>query len=395
VDYERKLREALGNDPKTALVACGSILEGVFSKLLQGELWELSDDARNAVERARKAKKKVWGQLTLGELVGILRQSKVLEDLEVNGTCTLGLRLVDLDRLPEVRKVGAHWEPKLIVRVGQKKSELDPTEAHRRSFSLTVEYILRQLDLLPRGDNPPQHPVPQQVWRNRRDDLEYVYCPPRSFAMGAGPQDAKAMPKEKPRHKVRLTAGFWVASTPVTVGAYERFCACSRRPMPPAPRFNVDWARKQEPIVGVTWEDALCYSLWVGGGLPSEARWEYAARAGTHTRFWWGEVFDEEHAWCRSNTSCGTEPVDRKGRNPWLLSDMIGHVWEWCSDWLRESYYAGCPDEDPGGPSSGQRRVIRGGGFGNDENCLRVSYRLGADPAKRSEDIGFRPVIDA
>jgi formylglycine-generating enzyme len=116
---------------------------------------------------------------------------------------------------------------------------------------------------------------------NPKDGLSYVRIEPGEFWMGATPGDTEAEADEKPRHRVRITKGFWLSVTPVTVAAYKRFVGeRSQFKMPPPPDFNPDWSKPDHPIVRVSWDEAKAYCEWTGGRLPTEAQWEYAARGG-------------------------------------------------------------------------------------------------------------------
>jgi formylglycine-generating enzyme required for sulfatase activity len=245
------------------------------------------------------------------------------------------------------------------------------------------------------------------TWVNPKDGLTYVWIPPGSFQMGAVPGDSKAQPDEKPRHRVTISKGFWLCRTPVTVGAYKRFCAETGRRMPwPAPTFNVEggllqlkklvrWPHDDHPIVHVNWNDAVAYCQWAGGRLPTEAEWEYAARAGTETVYPWGDSVDGSCAWYNDNSALQTHPVGKKKANGWGLYDMVGNVWEWCADWYDKTYYASSPSTDPQGPARGKRRVVRGGSWDCHPLDLRVSNRCPYDPSERPDAFGFRCALDA
>ena len=126
--------------------------------------------------------------------------------------------------------------------------------------------------------------------------------------------------------------------------------------------------------------------------LLTEAEWEYACRAGSDTRYCFGD--DEqrlgEYAWYSSNAGSKTHPVGEKLPNAWQLYDMHGNVWEWVQDWYADDYYKRSPRENPSGPESGARRVYRGGGWSGGAGYCRSAYRRYWRPARRGGHLGFR-----
>jgi formylglycine-generating enzyme required for sulfatase activity len=132
--------------------------------------------------------------------------------------------------------------------------------------------------------------------------------------------------------------------------------------------------------------------------LPTEAEWEYACRAGTTSRFSFGDGDSVlgDYAWFDGNADAAGQdyahPAGQKKPNPWGLYDMHGNVWEWCSDWYGQDYYSNSPDVDPNGPSSGEARCLRGGSWFVDAGYLRCSFRDADGPVLRSNSVGFRVV---
>jgi formylglycine-generating enzyme required for sulfatase activity len=230
-------------------------------------------------------------------------------------------------------------------------------------------------------------PSPAQVRENSKDGLKYVWIPAGTFMMGCSPADNECDGEEKPAHQVTITKGFWFGQTPVTVQAYKRFAGATGRQMPGAPDFNNGWTNENMPIVNVTWADAQAYCGWVGGRLPTEAEWEYAARGGS-TEARYGPL--DEVAWYDQNSGAATHDVGQKHPNGYGLYDVLGNVGDWVSDWYDEKYYQSSPSQDPQGPGSGQRRVVRGESWVGLPRYVRVSNRGTLHPGDRSGQVGFR-----
>jgi sulfatase modifying factor 1 len=238
---------------------------------------------------------------------------------------------------------------------------------------------------------------------NPKDGLKYVWIPPGNFDMGCSPGDNQCFSDEKPRHHVIISKGFWLGQTPVTVAAYKKYIEATGGRMPRSQPFNADWKNEQNPIVDVAYANGVAYSKWMGGRLPTEAEWEYAARAGSNeARYgpldeiaWYGDNSGQQHVdstklWAlpeRHNylmkmfqNKNGTHDVAQKRPNAFGLYDMLGNVYQYTSDFYRENYYASSPDGDPKGPPSPDplmSYVLRGGAWADQPNKVRASYRDG------------------
>ncbi len=204
-------------------------------------------------------------------------------------------------------------------------------------------------------------------------------------------------PDERPAHPVTLPA-YCLDRLEVTIDLYARCVtagAC-RRASTPLPQGS-------SPVTGVDWSQADAYCRFVGGRLPTEAEWEFAARGPEGRRFPWGDDVPTDCArmdWTVGGESCrGVGPTDvgqyPAGASPFGVLDMAGNVWEWTADWYSRSYPTGA-QTSPRGPSEGSARVTRGGGWNNDQiDRFRTTRREGEHPAFRDYDLGFRCAYEA
>ena len=213
--------------------------------------------------------------------------------------------------------------------------------------------------------------------------FKMTWIEPGTFWMGSPDDDEEAFNREKPRHKVTLTEGFWMAETPCTQALWEAMTG-NENPS----RFQ----GAQNPVENVSWDDIQAVLKALNGRqsnlglrLPTEAEWEYACRAGTQTPRY-GKL--DEVAWYDRNSNGMTHLVGQKPPNPWGLYDTLGNVWEWCQDWYGP--YSKTPVVNPLGPEEGVYRVLRGGSWSDPAQCVRAAYRYGYDPADGVSSYGLR-----
>lgn len=239
-----------------------------------------------------------------------------------------------------------------------------------------------------------------------QDGLEYVWIPPGDFMMGRVPGDDVTDARyaiEKPRHPVRLTRGFWMSRGPVTVRAYHYFARMRSLQMPRAPNENPNWVNDDHPMVNVTWKQAREYCAWIGGRLPTEAEWEYAGRGDRDALVYpWGNERRPDLANYADNPRWGgrgTSPVGSFPENAFGLVDVVGNVFEWVSDWYDDEVYLSRPAAEPTVDpevfiNKHDRRVVRGGSWRSIAVEIRLSLRGFQTPEARTDDFGFRCVID-
>jgi formylglycine-generating enzyme required for sulfatase activity len=239
--------------------------------------------------------------------------------------------------------------------------------------------------------------------------IDLVSMPAGEFHMGSDRDDKDAFDVEKPRHKVRITRPFYLGKYKVTVGQFKRFVAATGYQTEAEkagdlwtwekPGFQRGFDQTDEhPVVCVSWNDADAFCRWLAQAtgapvrLPREAEWEYSCRAGTATKFSFGdnEMDLGDYAWYSANSGGGgTHPCGLKKPNAFGLYDMHGLAWEWCADGKRT--YRDQEETDPEGPmGAGASRVIRGGSWGNVPQACRAANRADYAPSVHWGRCGFR-----
>ena len=212
------------------------------------------------------------------------------------------------------------------------------------------------------------------------------WIPSGSFIMG----DDEGKADEKPAHELNITKGFWMAECEVTQSMWEKIMGDNPLIFKSVGSY---------PVEGVNYDDCQLFleKLSAISGmkcrLPTEAEWEYACRAGTPTKYSWGDEIFSDHVRIDDEWSLGPSPVKMFSPNRWGLFDMHSNVWEWCSDWYVEDYYAKSSPKDPIGFKEGTYRVARGGAWSYGADDMRSAKRTAVFPGRRLGNLGFRVVI--
>jgi serine/threonine-protein kinase len=253
----------------------------------------------------------------------------------------------------------------------------------------------------------------------------------RAEGMRGNPNDKTFLERlsgECPRHRAEISRPFYLAAFPVTQGEYQQvmgvnpsaFCdpqIPGSRLFPPPNARHVDeraraacraagWDTGRHPVETVSWNDAVEFCRRLSAHpeeraagrvyrLPTEAEWEYACRAGTTTRWWYGDDAAGlgPCAWFGRNADQTTHPVGEKRANPWGLFDTYGNVWQWCGDYYDPRYYERSTGTNPPGPTTGTYRVARGGPWGGGPSVCRSAYRSNYVADGISCNLGFRVAL--
>ena len=265
------------------------------------------------------------------------------------------------------------------------------------------------------GIAPERAALAAHAFRDCSDCPSMIAIPPGRFRMGSPPQEAGRNEAEGPVHEVVMEHGFAIGQFDVTLAEFRTFAhatayqsdsqKCDWR----APKTKGILLRQaaNEPVVCVNWDDAQAYVVWLGARtgkpyrLPSEAEWEYAARAGSTTSRPWGETLSRDEANYGSDACCGafasgkdrwlyTSPVGAFRPNRFGLYDVLGNVWQWTQDCGSEGY-AGAPVDGSAWLSGDcDFRMVRGGAWFQAPGSLRSASRAADKADRRIGDIGFR-----
>jgi formylglycine-generating enzyme required for sulfatase activity len=226
--------------------------------------------------------------------------------------------------------------------------------------------------------------------------MEFVWIEPGDFLMGSPESEIGRFGWEGPRHQVTISRGFWLGKYEITQTQWEGVMGTS-----PWVGENGVAVGPNHPAVHISWNDVQEFLQQLNKpageeiyGLPSEAEWEYACRAGTQTTWSFGddEGLLKKYAWylgsaCKGG-ECAVRAVGTRTPNEWGGYDMHGNVWEWVQDWYSE--FDAEPKLDPQGAAAGTGRVVKGGTYYSEAQYTRSAYRYRYSPGVRDEDLGAR-----
>lgn len=283
--------------------------------------------------------------------------------------------------------------PSTSVTSGAPATSSTPQTNAGNTANTAAPHVIEQLrDTLTSGDQGP----------------ELVLIPAGTFQMGSPDSEPGRYPNER-LHTVTIEHTFAISRYEISFDEYALFAQTSGHPLP----SDQDWGQKQHPVINVSWLDAMAYTDWLSTQtgqhyrLPTEAEWEYAARAGTQTAYWWGDTF--KPAWlncygCDPNKELSTPlPVGQFPANAFGLYDVLGNVWEWTCSNYSEDYDGSetrCSEV-----ADASNKAIRGGSYQNrpvvtarftpqkgERHALRCAVRDYFYPDDRNDILGFRVV---
>jgi formylglycine-generating enzyme required for sulfatase activity len=253
----------------------------------------------------------------------------------------------------------------------------------------------------PTADPGTTGPRAGDVRVNATDGAAYLYVPAGDFLMGSTDADPQAVFHEKPQHTVYLD-GFWIARTETTNAQYT-LCVQAGTCQPSKYANLEHYDAPDQPVVGMTWTDAVAYCRWAGGRLPTEAEWEKAARGTDGRIYTWGNVFDatrlnfcdkrctiEWHDLTVDDGYADSAPVGSypAGASVYGALDMLGNAWEWTSSLYRPYPYRA--DDGREDPAAEGVRVVRGGSYFNFASYARTAFHYGYAPTVVYPNFGFR-----
>jgi formylglycine-generating enzyme required for sulfatase activity len=336
------------------------------------------------------------------------------EDLAGHATLQLADAWWDVAQRNEGRE-----RESMLLRAGYWYQQLD--EIDQPLVQTKVENRLAQIAKLGR---PIPGPAAKKTFTNSIG-MKFVLIPAGEFLMGSTPEELtwakrqgtdhnerdwyfERLPAEGPRHPITITRPLYLAVYEVTQGEYEQVMGANPSWFSEKGKNAAQVAGHntgRNPVEYVSYNEASQFCLRLSAlpreraarrayRLPTEAEWEYAARAGSLSRWYFGDdITSLQHfGWVGGASGRTTQAVGQKRANAWGLYDMYGNVWEWCMDYFSPDFYSQSPSADPVGPPAGSDRVVRGGSLMHPLYACRSAFRHHLGASARSENVGFRVV---
>ncbi|GGK76188.1 SUMF1/EgtB/PvdO family nonheme iron enzyme [Amphritea balenae] len=299
--------------------------------------------------------------------------------------------------LQQVQKDIAELQETLRQERDERSVELKQLQTELKSRTETMDSLQKELEEI-RFDDADKLTVFTDQLEDGFKGPQMVIMPRSTFTMGD--QQLIGDDNELPAHSVTISHRFALSRNEVSFNDYDYYARTMSRPLPD----DNGWGRGNRPVINVSWKEAKAYAQWLAlftgqpYRLPTEAEWEYVARAGTDTNYWWGDQLEPERAVC---SECGTEwdgqktaPVASFPANSWGIHDMNGNVDEWVEDCYQDSYFNAPDDGSAMIDGDCNFRVMRGGSWFDISRVIRSSSRYRHPPESTKNSWGFRIALD-
>ena len=355
IDYTQSLKMSISqNDMRRSAFYCGDLL------IIHLKLGELADAYKYAGDLSRYAH---------GEIKDLTNEfCTQLEGRIDNGMHDIPAELMKKAEII-AHKVGLGYS-----RISYEGKKTDSIKSQFKEHS-EYEAFLKKEEKPRRAKKQDENKLTNSI------GMEFVKIPSGEFLMGSNEYNS-----EQPVHKVMIRTPFLLGKYPVTQKQWVKVMGCNPS------RFKID----DYPVECVSWDDAQKFIQKLNQmestnkyRLPSETEWEYACRAGTTTKYYFGDSGLEEYAWYKKNSSEQTHPVGQKKPNPWGLYDMNGNIWEWVQD-SRHKDYEGASLDGSAWENDGINKVERGGSWYDDPRFCRSSSRASNSPKHKTHNLGVR-----
>lgn len=319
-------------------------------------------------------------------------------------TYALRIKVTPSDARIRLLNISNKYKEGIPLTSGRYRIEISKTGYKTKTESIEIKNedlsIAFELEAIPDLSNPTRAAIPNIVYGGKNAP-SLIRIPAGSFTMGDDSNMHTA-----PTHKVTFNKAFAISKYEITFAEYDFFAQSTGKPLP----GDNGWGREDRPVIHVSWEDANAYAQWLSKTtgkkfrLPTEAEWEYVARAGTATRYWWGDTEQDAkgRANCRRGCSSNfsglfgskTAPVGSYLPNPFGVYDTAGNVSEWVQDCYEENYTEAKANGSAHEHKQCQGRVVRGGSTKDNVQRLSSSARDNIPSGYLNETLGFRLVME-